>query len=174
MLAGRRRSWRFWNPVGGRRRAFVWRTGSKVKRGLAGLRSGEGLSWPQCRLWEATGWTASCNRLLASSPSIAKPPTFNVRLKRNPRDAQDRMTEHAEASFLIPILIFCAGAVIAVPLFNRAGLGAVVGYLVAGIAIGPSGFKLFTDAHTVRAVAELGIVLLLFVIGLELKLSRLL
>ncbi len=84
------------------------------------------------------------------------------------------MTEHAEASFLIPILIFCAGAVIAVPVFNRAGLGAVVGYLVAGIAIGPSGFKLFTDAHTVRAVAELGIVLLLFVIGLELKLSRLL
>ncbi len=84
------------------------------------------------------------------------------------------MTEHAEASFLIPILIFCAGAVIAVPVFNRAGLGAVVGYLFAGIAIGPSGFKLFTDAHTVRAVAELGIVLLLFVIGLELKLSRLL
>src|SRR6478609_5844853 len=78
------------------------------------------------------------------------------------------MTEHAEASFLIPILIFCAGAVIAVPVFNRAGLGAVVGYLVAGIAIGPSGFKLFTDAHTVRGVAELGIVLLLFVIGLGL------
>ncbi|MCP8939199.1 monovalent cation:proton antiporter-2 (CPA2) family protein [Alsobacter sp. SYSU M60028] len=83
------------------------------------------------------------------------------------------MTEHADG-FLLPILVFCAAAVIAVPLFNRAGLGAVVGYLAAGVAIGPSGFRLVTDAGSVRAVAELGVVLLLFVIGLELKPSRLL
>jgi len=79
-----------------------------------------------------------------------------------------------DASFLQPILIFCTGAVVAVPLFKRVGLGAVIGYLVAGLAIGPAGFGLFNDAATVRGVAELGIVLLLFVIGLELKLSKLL
>lgn len=78
-----------------------------------------------------------------------------------------------EAGFLTPVLIFCAGAVIAVPLFKRLGLGAVIGYLAAGLAIGPSGFQLFTDAATVSGVAELGIVLLLFVIGLELKVSTL-
>lgn len=82
------------------------------------------------------------------------------------------MPEH-DASFMTPILIFCAGAVIAVPLFKRLGLGAVIGYLAAGLAIGPSGFRLFNDASTVSGVAELGIVLLLFVIGLELKFSTL-
>ena len=84
------------------------------------------------------------------------------------------MASAHDASFLQPILMFCAGAVVAVPLFKRLGLGAVVGYLAAGLAIGPSGFGLFNDAATVSGVAELGIVLLLFVIGLELKLSRLL
>ncbi|MHB2166991.1 monovalent cation:proton antiporter-2 (CPA2) family protein [Alsobacter sp. R-9] len=83
------------------------------------------------------------------------------------------MASAHDASFLSPILIFCAGAVVAVPVFKRVGLGAVVGYLAAGLAIGPAGFRLFTDAATVSAVAELGIVLLLFVIGLELKLSKL-
>jgi glutathione-regulated potassium-efflux system protein KefB len=83
------------------------------------------------------------------------------------------MHEH-DASFMTPILIFCAGAVIAVPLFKRLGLGAVIGYLAAGLVIGPSGFQLFNDASTVSGVAELGIVLLLFVIGLELKFSTLL
>jgi monovalent cation:proton antiporter-2 (CPA2) family protein len=83
------------------------------------------------------------------------------------------MTEHADAGFVLPVLIFCAGAVLAVPIFRRLGLGAVTGYLAAGIAIGPSGFRLVTDAASVRAIAEFGVVLLLFVIGLELKLSRL-
>ncbi|MFO1147691.1 MAG: monovalent cation:proton antiporter-2 (CPA2) family protein [Alsobacter sp.] len=78
-----------------------------------------------------------------------------------------------DAGFLTPVLIFCAGAVVAVPVFKRLGLGAVIGYLAAGLAIGPSGFRLFTDAATVSGVAELGIVLLLFVIGLELKFSTL-
>ena len=84
------------------------------------------------------------------------------------------MPEHHDASFLVPILVFCAGAVIAVPLFKRAGLGVVIGYLAAGLAIGPAGFGIVKDADAVRGVAELGIVLLLFVIGLELKLSKLL
>jgi CPA2 family monovalent cation:H+ antiporter-2/glutathione-regulated potassium-efflux system protein KefB len=77
------------------------------------------------------------------------------------------------ASFLAPILIFLAAAVTAVPLFRLAGLGAVVGYLAAGIAIGPTGFSFITDPSTMLNISEFGVVLLLFIIGLELKPSRL-
>jgi monovalent cation:proton antiporter-2 (CPA2) family protein len=77
------------------------------------------------------------------------------------------------ASFLEPILIFLAAAVTAVPLFKIAGLGAVIGYLAAGIAIGPSGFSFITDPGTTLEISEFGVVLLLFIIGLELKPSRL-
>jgi len=79
--------------------------------------------------------------------------------------------EHA--SFMPPILTFCAAAVVAVPLFRRLGLGSVLGYLVAGIVIGPSVMGLVGDTRDVRGVAELGVVLLLFIIGLELKVSNL-
>ena len=79
-----------------------------------------------------------------------------------------------QASFLLPVLTFCAAAVVAVPLFRRIGQSAVLGYLAAGVAIGPSGLSLVADPETVRGVAELGVVLLLFIVGLELKLSRLL
>ncbi|MDF3060255.1 MAG: potassium efflux system protein [Microvirga sp.] len=85
------------------------------------------------------------------------------------------MPEHAaHASFLPPVLIFCAAAVIAVPVFRRMGLSGVLGYLVAGLVIGPSGLSLIGEAETVRGVAEIGVVFLLFIVGLELKLSRLL
>ncbi len=79
----------------------------------------------------------------------------------------------SHASFLAPILVFCGAAVVAVPLFRLLGLGAVLGYLVAGIVIGPSGLRFFAEPETVRGVAELGVVLLLFIVGLELKVSRL-
>lgn len=75
--------------------------------------------------------------------------------------------------FILPILIFLAAAVVAVPLFRFAGMGAVVGYLAAGIAIGPSGLGLIHDPEAVLHIAEIGVVLLLFIIGLELKPSRL-
>lgn len=78
------------------------------------------------------------------------------------------------AGFLIPILVFLAAAVVAVPLFKLAGLGAVVGFLAAGLAIGPSGFGLIHDPASTLHIAELGVVLLLFIIGLELKPSQLL
>jgi Kef-type K+ transport system membrane component KefB len=80
----------------------------------------------------------------------------------------------SHASFLPPVLTFCAAAVIAVPLFRRLGLSAVIGYLFAGVVIGPAGFSLIDDPGTAASVAELGVVLLLFIVGLELKLSRLL
>lgn len=64
-------------------------------------------------------------------------------------------------------------AVIAVPLAKRAGLGSVIGYLVAGIAIGPAGLDLVPDPEDMGHVAELGVVMLMFLIGLELKPARL-
>ena len=66
-----------------------------------------------------------------------------------------------------------AAAVIAVPLFKRLGAGAVLGYLAAGLVIGPFGFKLIQDAEAVLHVAELGVVMFLFIIGLEMRPARL-
>ena len=69
--------------------------------------------------------------------------------------------------------IFLAAAVVTVPLFRRFKLGAVLGYLAAGVIIGPCGFKFVTAVDNILHFAELGVVLLLFVIGLELQPSRL-
>jgi glutathione-regulated potassium-efflux system protein KefB len=71
------------------------------------------------------------------------------------------------------VLIFLASAVIAVPLFRRFGLGAVLAYLVAGVVIGPFGLKIIKDPSSTLALSELGVVLLLFIIGLELSPARL-
>ncbi|KLK91209.1 potassium transporter TrkA [Microvirga vignae] len=79
----------------------------------------------------------------------------------------------SHVSFLPPVLTFCGAAVIAVPVFRLIGLSAVLGYLAAGIIIGPSVLGLVGDPQTITTVAELGVVLLLFIIGLELKLSHL-
>lgn len=76
-------------------------------------------------------------------------------------------------SLLSETAIFLAAAVVAVPLFRRLGLGAVLGYLAAGIAIGPFGLAFVQDVDNIMHLAELGVVLLLFVIGLELQPSRL-
>ena len=63
--------------------------------------------------------------------------------------------------------------IVAVPLFKRLGLGSVLGYLAAGLAIGKFGLGLFSDGQTILHVAELGVVIFLFVIGLEMKPSHL-
>ncbi|HEY5804528.1 MAG TPA: monovalent cation:proton antiporter-2 (CPA2) family protein [Lysobacter sp.] len=70
-------------------------------------------------------------------------------------------------------LVFLLAAVIAVPVFRRFGLGAVLGYLTAGVALGPYGFRVVTEAERVLTAAEIGVVMLLFVIGLELSAARL-
>jgi monovalent cation:proton antiporter-2 (CPA2) family protein len=75
--------------------------------------------------------------------------------------------------FLVHASIFLAAAVIGVPLLKRLGLSSVLGYIVAGAVIGPWGLKLAGDVEGVRAYAEIGIVLLLFLIGLEVLPSRL-
>jgi glutathione-regulated potassium-efflux system protein KefB len=74
--------------------------------------------------------------------------------------------------FLQQALIYLGAGVIAVPIFTRLGAGAVLGYLVAGIVIGPWGLRLITESQTVLHFAELGIVLLLFLVGLELNATR--
>ncbi len=75
--------------------------------------------------------------------------------------------------WLTSSMIFLTAAVIAVPLAQRLGLGAILGYLLAGIVIGPWGLKLITDVNAILSFAEFGIVLLLFLIGLELNPKRL-
>ncbi|ACA20300.1 potassium efflux system protein [Methylobacterium sp. 4-46] len=77
------------------------------------------------------------------------------------------------ASFLPPVLTFLSAAVVGVPIVRLLGQSAVLGYLLAGVVIGPSGFSLIPEAETARSVSELGVVLLLFIVGLELELSRL-
>ncbi len=71
------------------------------------------------------------------------------------------------------IAVFLGATVIAVPLFRRLRLSAILGYLAAGVAIGPFGLAVIDDAEGVMHIAEFGVVLLLFVIGLELQPSRL-
>ena len=80
--------------------------------------------------------------------------------------------EHGNA-FLIQASLYLGAAVLAVMLARRLGLGSVAGYLLAGIAIGPWGFKLIGNVEDVRHFAELGVVFLLFVIGLDLEPHRL-
>ena len=74
---------------------------------------------------------------------------------------------------LLPMIALLAAAVIAAPLFKRLKLGSVLGYLAAGIAIGPFGLRLLTEPASLLQVAELGVVMFLFVIGLEMRPSRL-
>ncbi|MFQ5994846.1 MAG: monovalent cation:proton antiporter-2 (CPA2) family protein [Acidiferrobacterales bacterium] len=69
--------------------------------------------------------------------------------------------------------IFLGAAIVAVPLFRRLGFGSVLGYLVAGIVIGPWGLGLISNVDNILRFAELGVILLLFIIGLELQPSRL-
>lgn len=79
--------------------------------------------------------------------------------------------EHS--SWLTSSLVFLAAAVLAVPLAKALGLGSIIGYLAAGIVIGPFGLKLVDDPNTLLHFAEFGVVLMLFLVGLELEPRRL-
>jgi len=84
------------------------------------------------------------------------------------------MTSHdAHGPVFLEVLIFLAAAVIAVPVAKRLGLGSVLGYLIAGIVIGPYALQLLGNPERVMPIAELGVVMLLFLVGLELHPSRL-
>lgn len=78
-----------------------------------------------------------------------------------------------QGSELVKVVVLLGAGVLAVPLFKRLGLGSVLGYLAAGLAIGPFGMGFFSEAGTILHVAELGVVMFLFVIGLEMQPTRL-
>jgi glutathione-regulated potassium-efflux system ancillary protein KefC len=80
------------------------------------------------------------------------------------------MSEHG---MMRDALVYLAAAVVCVPLAKRLGLGSVLGYLVAGCLIGPWGLALVSNVDSIRHFAEFGVVLMLFLIGLELDLKRL-
>jgi glutathione-regulated potassium-efflux system ancillary protein KefC len=77
------------------------------------------------------------------------------------------------SSWLTNSLIYLAAAVVVVPLSKALGLGSIIGYLAAGIAIGPWGLALVTDVQSILHFAEFGVVLMLFLVGLELEPERL-
>jgi glutathione-regulated potassium-efflux system ancillary protein KefC len=79
--------------------------------------------------------------------------------------------EHS--NWLLSTLVYLSAAVIAVPLAKKLGLGSIIGYLAAGIAIGPFGLKVVSDPESILHFAEFGVVLMLFLIGLELEPPRL-
>ncbi len=78
-----------------------------------------------------------------------------------------------ETHYIVDLLILLTAAVIAVPLFQRLGLGAVLGFLVAGTVVGPWGLGFIMAVDEIRHLAEFGVAFLLFIIGIELKPSRL-
>src|SRR5512133_2599806 len=82
------------------------------------------------------------------------------------------LMEHAPA-WLTNTLIYLGAAVIAVPLSRALGLGSIIGYLAAGIAIGPWGLGLVSNVEDILHFAEFGVVLMLFLVGLELEPRRL-
>src|SRR5512134_1357608 len=74
---------------------------------------------------------------------------------------------------MIDALIYLSAAVLCVPIAKRLGLGSVLGYLIAGVAIGPWGLGLVANVESMLHFSEFGVVLMLFVIGLELEPRRL-
>jgi len=81
--------------------------------------------------------------------------------------------ESAAGTDLVQVVALLAAGVVAVPIFKRIGLGSILGYLTAGLIIGPFGLGIFTDSAAILHVAELGVVMFLFIIGLEMEPSRL-
>ncbi|MFN3460595.1 MAG: monovalent cation:proton antiporter-2 (CPA2) family protein [Oceanibaculum sp.] len=83
------------------------------------------------------------------------------------------MAEASLGQIIGPAVVLMGAAVVAVPLFRRIGLGSVLGYFAAGLLVGPSVLGLFTDAQSILHFSELGVVMFLFVIGLELRPQKL-
>ena len=83
------------------------------------------------------------------------------------------MAAEASGPDLLSVVVLLGAGVVAVPVFKRLGLGSVLGYLAAGLVIGPFGLGFFSDPETILHVAELGVVMFLFIIGLEMQPSRL-
>jgi monovalent cation:proton antiporter-2 (CPA2) family protein len=78
-----------------------------------------------------------------------------------------------EAHYLVDILALLLATVIVVPFFHAIRLGAILGYLAAGVLLGPWGFGLLTEVEEIRHLGEFGVIFLLFVLGIELKPDKL-
>ncbi|WP_296021967.1 monovalent cation:proton antiporter-2 (CPA2) family protein [uncultured Agrobacterium sp.] len=83
------------------------------------------------------------------------------------------MAVEGNANDLAQVVVLLAAGVVAAPIFKRIGLGSVLGYLAAGLVIGPFGLGAFSDPQAIIHIAELGVVMFLFIIGLEMQPSRL-
>lgn len=83
------------------------------------------------------------------------------------------MAAESNAGDLVQVVALLGAGVVAAPLFKRIGLGSVLGYLAAGLVVGPFGLKLVSDPQAILHIAELGVVMFLFIIGLEMQPSRL-
>lgn len=83
------------------------------------------------------------------------------------------MAAESHAVDLLPVVALLGAGVIAAPLFKRLGFGSILGYLAAGVVVGPFGLRVLTDPTSILHVAELGVVMFLFIIGLEMRPSRL-
>jgi putative NADPH-quinone reductase len=139
-----------------------------------------------CRRWCCTArtmpWTiqaldAHAGRTpgeLAAQAGPRSPNWTRAGLRRAGRCAAAGLStmEHG-TPWLTSSLVYLGAAVLAVPLARLLGLGSIIGYLGAGIAIGPWGLKLVTDAQDMLHFAEFGVVLMLFLVGLELEPRRL-
>ena len=87
--------------------------------------------------------------------------------------AAEAVAHGAAGTSLVQIVILLAAGVIAVPIFKRLGLGSVLGYLAAGLAVGPFGLKLVNDPQAILHASEFGVVMFLFIIGLEMEPTKL-
>ncbi|MCO4794467.1 MAG: cation:proton antiporter [Bacteriovoracaceae bacterium] len=76
-------------------------------------------------------------------------------------------------SLILDIFYYFCATVVCVPIFKAIGLGSILGYLVSGILLGPHGFSLLHHADNIHEISEIGLIMLLFVIGLELSPARL-
>ncbi len=83
------------------------------------------------------------------------------------------MAETGIAEMVAPAVVLLGSAVVAVPLFRRLGLGSVLGYFAGGLLVGPSALGIFTDPATILHISELGVVMFLFLIGVEMRPQRL-
>ena len=83
------------------------------------------------------------------------------------------MSAEVDSLGLVGPVVLLSAAVIAVPIFKRIGLGSILGYLIAGLIIGPFGFAFFNNPTAILHIAELGILMYLFIIGLEMQPSHL-
>src|SRR5262249_38729506 len=97
-----------------------------------------------------------------STPRFYNPRIYNLPIRMPGVVMQD-------VGFLHQSLIYLAAGVIVVPVFRRLGLGSVLGYLAAGVAIGPWGMRLVSAPEAILSFAEIGVVMLLFLVGLELN-----